>query len=108
MLCHFFATVLGLTFEPISVPSERQELLPLLQALLQGGMGSTPPDSHLTAVTVLFQVLLGAYMGFPGGSVVKNPLANAGDMGLIPGSGRSPGVENGNPTPVFFSGKSHG
>ena len=23
--------------------------------------------------------------GFPGGSVVKNPPANAGDMGLIPG-----------------------
>ena len=33
-------------------------------------------------------------MGFPGGPMVKNPLANAGDagdMGLIPGSGRSPG-----------------
>ena len=32
--------------------------------------------------------------------MVKNPLANAGDqidVGLIPGSGRSPGVENGNP-----------
>ena len=28
-------------------------------------------------------------VGFPGGSVVKNPPANAGDMGLIPGSGRS-------------------
>ena len=36
-------------------------------------------------------------MGFPGGSMVKNPLANAGDtgdMGLIPGSGRSPGEGN--------------
>ena len=32
--------------------------------------------------------------------VVKNPPANAGDardVGLIPGSGRSPGVGNGNP-----------
>ena len=28
--------------------------------------------------------------GFPGGSVVKNPPANAGDAGLIPGFGRSP------------------
>ena len=28
-------------------------------------------------------------MGFPGGSVVKNPPANAGDTGLIPGLGRS-------------------
>ena len=26
---------------------------------------------------------------FPGGTVVKNPLVNAGDMGLIPGPGRS-------------------
>ena len=27
--------------------------------------------------------------GFPGGLVVKNPPANSGDVGLIPGSGRS-------------------
>ena len=36
-------------------------------------------------------------MGLPGDSVVKNPLANAGDAGLIPGSGRFPGEGNGNP-----------
>ena len=29
--------------------------------------------------------------------MVKNPLANTGDMGLIPGLGRSPGGEHGNP-----------
>ena len=34
---------------------------------------------------------------FSDGSVVKNPPANAGDAGLIPGSGRSPGERNGNP-----------
>ena len=28
--------------------------------------------------------------GFPGGSMVKNPPANAGDTGLTPGSERSP------------------
>ena len=39
---------------------------------------------------------------YPGGSVVKNPLANAGDTGSIPGpnsisgSGKSPGEGNGN------------
>ena len=44
----------------------------------------------------LVSVLL-AYKGFLGGSVVKNPPANAGDVGSIPGSGRSPGGENGNP-----------
>ena len=36
-------------------------------------------------------------MGFPGDSVVKNPPANAGDVGLITGSGRSPREGNGNP-----------
>ena len=36
-------------------------------------------------------------VGFPGGSAVKNPPANAGDAGLIPGSERSPGGGNGNP-----------
>ena len=39
-------------------------------------------------------------MGLPGGSVVKNLPANAGDpgdVGLIPGSGRSTGGGNGNP-----------
>ena len=36
-------------------------------------------------------------MGFPGGSVVRNPPADAEDMGLIPGSERSPEKGNGNP-----------
>ena len=36
-------------------------------------------------------------MFFPGGSVVKGPPANAGDVGLIPGSGRSPGEGNSYP-----------
>ena len=34
--------------------------------------------------------------GFPGGSVVKNRLASAGDIDSIPGSGRSPEEANGN------------
>ena len=33
--------------------------------------------------------------GFPGGSVIKNPAADAGDLGSIPRSGRSPGEGNG-------------
>ena len=36
-------------------------------------------------------------MDFSGGSAVQNLSANAGDMGLIPGLGRSPGERNGNP-----------
>ena len=38
-----------------------------------------------------------AQRGFPGGSVVKNPLANEGDSGWIPGWERSPEEGNGNP-----------
>ena len=36
-------------------------------------------------------------LGFPGGSVGKDSSGNAGDLGSIPGSGRSPGEGNGNP-----------
>ena len=36
-------------------------------------------------------------MGFAGGSVGKESACSAGDLGLIPGSGRSPGEGNGNP-----------
>ena len=43
--------------------------------------------------------------GCPGGTVVKNPPANAGDtrdVGSIPGSGRSPREGNGNPLQYSF------
>ena len=36
-------------------------------------------------------------LGFPGGSEVKASACDAGDLGLIPGLGRSPGEGNGNP-----------
>ena len=44
-------------------------------------------------------------LGFPGGMVVKNPPANAGDardMSLIPGWGKSRGIGNGNPLQYSF------
>ena len=37
------------------------------------------------------------FKGFPGGSDGKASACSAGDLGLIPGSGRSPGEGNGNP-----------
>ena len=46
--------------------------------------------------------------GFPGGSVVKNLPANAGDVGLIPDSGRSSGEGNGYPLQYSCLEKSHG
>ena len=36
-------------------------------------------------------------LGFPGGAEVKASACNEGDLGSIPGSGRSPGEGNGNP-----------
>ena len=41
------------------------------------------------------------FMGFLGGSVVKKPPANAGNLDLIPGLGRSPG--GGHSTPLQHS-----
>ena len=38
------------------------------------------------------------YVGFPGSSAGKESACNARDTGLIPGSGRSPGERNGNPS----------
>ena len=43
--------------------------------------------------------------GFSSGSDGKESASNAGDLGLIPGLGRSPGEGNGNPTPVFLPGE---
>ena len=40
---------------------------------------------------------LSAYMGFPSGSDSRELACSAGDLGLIPGSGRSPGEGNGYP-----------
>ena len=37
------------------------------------------------------------FLGFPGGSDCKESTCNVGDLGLIPGSGKSPEEGNGNP-----------
>ena len=51
---------------------------------------------------------MGPFPGFPGGSVVKNPPANPGDVGSISGSVRSPGGGHGNPLQLFLPGESLG
>ena len=42
-------------------------------------------------IHVCIYIYMNIYMGFPGGSVVKNLPANAGDVGLISGSRRAHG-----------------
>ena len=49
-----------------------------------------------------------ADQSFPGGSEVKVSACNAGDPGLIPGSGRFPWRRKWQPTPVLLPGESHG
>ena len=44
-----------------------------------------------------FYRTLGRFLGLPGGSEGKASSYNAGDLGSIPGSGRSPREGNGNP-----------
>ena len=53
-------------------------------------------DLTCSMVTVVNTVLC-VWMGFPGGSDSKEPACNAGDLGSIPGLGRSPGGGHGNP-----------
>ena len=48
------------------------------------------------------------FMGFPCGSADKGFACNVGDLGSIPGLGRSPGEGNWLPTPVFWPGEFHG
>ena len=54
-----------------------------------------PFASQFLQSPFLSVIYIYVYMGFPGGKLIKNPPANAGDKtdrGLVPGSGRSPGV----------------
>ena len=55
---------------------------------------STPSDLRNRGS---FSILVSAIEHFPGGSVVKNPPANTGDVGSVAGLGKSPGEGNGNP-----------
>ena len=52
---------------------------------------------NLLLLQVFLDFLTFAFQGFPGGSQDKASASNVGDLGSIPGSGRSPGEGNGNP-----------
>ena len=48
------------------------------------------------------------FLAFPGGSESKESACNAGDLGSVPGLGRSPGGGHWQPTPIFLPGESYG
>ena len=54
--------------------------------------------SHIIQTVRVWRALILFISVSPGGSDGKESMGNAGDPGSIPGSGRSPGEENGNPS----------
>ena len=68
---------------------------------------SSTMSQRLQVRNTLFFVGEGVLYGFPGGSLIKTLSTNGGDMGSIPGLGRSPG-EGMATSPVFLPGRSHG
>ena len=75
--------------------------------LMRGTRKPSPSFFFLLSVSLFFFLNFLGYViyipGFPRGAVVKNMPANAGgtgNMGSVPGSGKSPGEGNGNPLQV--------
>ena len=74
-------------------------LLPYVQFILVICKISLSAEHNLCYLkgTPSFKVHLASSQTSPGGSEGKAYACNAGDLGSIPGSGRSPGEGNGNP-----------
>ena len=63
--------------------------------LAVGGTLKSLLQHHSSKASILWHSAF--FMGFPGGAEVKASACSVGDLGSIPGSGRSPGEGNGNP-----------
>ena len=90
---------------PLSMVFPRQEYWSVLPCPPPGNLkvqykGSSVPLQGLPLKKGVWD-FLGGPKGFPGGAEVKASACNVGDLGLIPGSGRSPGEGNG--TPLQYS-----
>ena len=70
--------------------------LQLPQTHLGDDLGRGAPGDLRTKLQVVYSTPLGL-LGFPGVSDGKESACNAGDLGMIPESGRFPGEEKGNP-----------
>ena len=63
---------------------------------------TTWPALFCANLTLLLHFLCLSTLGFPGGSDLKESACNTGDLGLIPGLGRSLGGGHGNPLQYSF------
>ena len=74
------------------------ETLKSSTGLCKKGFNYSPDQKQKTGIDkALIRVSFSSIQGFPGGSEGKASACNAGDLGWIPRSGRSPGEGNGNP-----------
>ena len=80
-------------YTPISKPPDACPA-PLL---LYSSLSSNITPSERPALASEHYHSLSSYLGFPGGSAGKESAYNVGDLGLIPGLGRSPGEGSGYP-----------
>ena len=78
---------------PRDLPDPR--IKPVSPALAGGFFTLVPPGKPIRLGTTLDQI------DFPGGSDSKTSVYNAGDLGSIPGSGRSLGEGNGKPLQYY-------
>ena len=58
---------------------------------------SIGPERNISQLSINTPFFFNGLLTFPGGSDGNELACNAGDLGLIPGLGRSPGERNGNP-----------
>ena len=76
-----------------------------------GSLRGAPKGISLFKKIFIF-IYLYIWLGFPGGLISKESACNAGDLGSIPGLGRSPGKipwrRDRLPTPVFWPEEFHG
>ena len=92
---------------PVFLPGESEGRGSLVGCRLWGRTESETTEATSQQRLIIYPKCLQS-KGFPGGTVMKNPSASAGDAGSILGLGRSPGGGNGNPLQYSCLGKSHG
>ena len=83
---------------PLPSPGDLPDAgIPHAPPALAGGLFTTEPPGKLFYHNIRKNKLEGFSLGFPGGSDSKVSACSVGDLGSIPGLGKSPGEGNGNP-----------
>ena len=93
-----------LQYSCLGNPTDRGRLQGIVHGVRFPGMTGDLAHTHAYTHTRIHTHIHTHMQGFPGGAVVKNPPANAGDarhISSVPGSGRSPGGGNGNHSSNF-------